>query len=96
MVLAVLAVLAVGLGLILMKAVPIVLGTILVVVGLVVVLAIGERRDRPRQRSFGDRMSRLDPNRAVLPVGTEPQPDQWIRDQVDVNIWTQPPRRDDS
>ena len=95
MALAVLAVVVIGLGLIVIKAVPILGGIALTVVGLVAVLAIGERRDRLRQRGIGGGMSRLDPNRAALPVGTDPQPDQGIRDQVDANIWTQPPPRDD-
>jgi hypothetical protein len=93
MALVVLAVVAVGLGLILVKAVPVLAGIVLIVGGLVAVLAIGERRDRPRQRGIGHGIDQLDPNRAVLPVGTEPQADQWIRDQVDANIWTQPPPR---
>ncbi len=93
MVLAILAVMAVGLGLILIKAVPILVGVVLIIVGLVAVLTIGDRRDRARQRGIGDAASRLDPNRAVIPIGTEPQADQWIRDQVDANIWTQPPPR---
>ena len=93
MVLAILAVMVVGLGLILIKAVSILVGIVLIIAGLVAVLAIGDRRDRPRQRGIGEAASRLDPNRAVIPVGTEPQADQGIRDQVDANIWTQPPPR---
>jgi hypothetical protein len=93
MVLALLAVMAVGLGLILIKAVPILVGIALIIVGLVAVLAIGDRRDRARQRGIGEAASRLDPNRALIPVGTEPKADQSIRDQVDANIWTQPPPR---
>jgi hypothetical protein len=74
MVLAVLAVLAVGLGLILAKAVPVLAGIVLMVVGLVAVLAIGERRDRSRQRGVGHAMRRLDHRRAVIPTGMEAAP----------------------
>jgi hypothetical protein len=94
--LAVLAVVVVCLGLILIKAVPVLVGIGLMLAGLVVVLAIGERRDRARQRGIGHGIDRLDPNRAAIPAGSEPNPDQAMRDQVDANIWTQPPRREDS
>jgi hypothetical protein len=96
MALAVLAVVVVCLGLVLIKAVPVLVGIGLMLAGLVVVLAIGERRDRARQRGIGPGIDRLDPNRAAIPIGAEPNQDQAIRDQVDANVWTQAPRRDES
>lgn len=71
MVLAVLAVVIVGLGLIVIKAVPVVVGIALIVVSLFTVVAIGERRDRLRQRGIVDPSSRLDHRRAVIPTGMD-------------------------
>lgn len=86
MALVVLAVVVAGLGLILLKVVSVVAGIALVVVGLVAVLAFGERRDRSRQRGFGDPSSRLDDRRAVIPTGMDVAPGDSLDTYADTLV----------
>jgi membrane protein implicated in regulation of membrane protease activity len=87
------AVVVVALALMVLKVVSLPLGIVLLIVGVFAVVAAGERRDRSRQRGLGDVSSRLDVNRGVVPMSTEPQADadDAVRTQIDGNIWTQPP-----
>jgi hypothetical protein len=92
------AVVVVALALMVLKVVTLPLGIVLLIVGVFAVVAAGERRDRSRHRGLGDVSSRLDVNRGVLPMSSEPQSDadDAVRTQIDGNIWTQPPPSDKS
>jgi hypothetical protein len=93
-----LAVVVVVLALMVLDVVSIPLGVALLVAGIFAVVAVGQRRDRSRHRGFGDVSGRLDPNRGVVPMSSEPQSDPAIaiRTQIDANVWTQPPPSDKS
>ena len=87
------AVVIVALALMVLKVVTLPVGIALLVVGVFAIVAAGERRDRSRHRGMGDVSSRVDLNRGVVPITSEPQTeaDGAIRTQIDANIWTQPP-----
>jgi hypothetical protein len=62
----IIGVLVVGLALILLKVVPVLLGIVLIVGGLVAVLAIGDRLDRLRQRGHHDPAGSFDAGRGAV------------------------------
>ncbi len=92
------AVVIVALALMVLKVVTLPVGIALLVVGVFAIVAAGDRRDRSRHRGSGDVSSRVDLNRGVVPITSEPQiePDGAITTQIDANIWTQPPPSDKS
>ena len=85
-ILAVLAVLLVSVALIALKVVPVLVGIVLMVAALFGVLAIGQRRDGPRQRGYADPGAKLDAHRGVLPTAVDPQPGDPVRTHLDVDV----------
>jgi hypothetical protein len=86
MVVAVIAVLIVGLGLIILKVVPILVGIALTVIGLLAVAAIGDRRDRGRQRGTPDMTRRLDVDRGIVPTDLDHDPYDQLVTYVDTQV----------
>jgi hypothetical protein len=96
-VIAVLAVVTVVVALVLLDVVTLPIGMALVVVALFGVVAIGQRRDRGRQRGMTDGVRRLDARRGVVPTAAEPRSDGFSGlSHWEVDVATQPPPRDRS
>jgi len=93
---AILGVLAVGLALVLLKIVTIPIAAGLVVAGMFGVVAVGERRDRSRQRGVRDPGRHLDAQRGLLGASPDPQPPEFLNVQTDINLATQSRRSDHS
>jgi hypothetical protein len=92
---AIIGVLLISLLLAIFKVVSIPVATVVVIVGLFMVVAIGNRRDRARHRGRHDPGRRLDGNRSALPASGQPEPlGHAAMTQTDVSIVTQPPRDD--
>jgi hypothetical protein len=85
-VVAVLAVLIVGLSLIILKVVPILVGIALTVIGLFVVAAVVDRRDRGRQRGLRDLSRRLDVDRGIVPTDLDHDPYDQPVTYVDTQV----------
>jgi hypothetical protein len=86
MVFVVLTVLVVCFALIVAKIVPVLAGVVLMIIGLVGVVALAERRDRTRQRGIHDVSQRLDANRASIPASLELSPGDQLDTCADVHV----------
>ena len=94
MVIAILAVLVIALALVLFKIAALPIAMALAVAGTLGVVALGERRDRGRQRGIADPGRHFDSNRGVLAESAEPEPTEYAAmTQTEANIATQPSRR---
>jgi len=76
--------------LVVLKIVSLPIAIALAVAGLFLLVAIGDRRDRPRHRGVHAPSRHLDPDRSVLPTSAEPMPEGFTHQQTDVGVATQP------
>jgi hypothetical protein len=86
MAIVVVAVLLVGIALVILKIVPVIPAIALVFIGLFAVVAIGERRDRGRQRGTPDVMRRLDVDRGIVPTDLDHDPYDQLVTYVDTQV----------